>query len=69
MVFPLAVAGPMAWLQHSPAYLLFGLMSPAMMAGSFLSDAVAAAGPNAGAATGARRSARGDRDVSQAPLG
>ena len=38
MIVPLMVAGPMAWFQHSPAYLLFGLMSPAMMVGSFVSE-------------------------------
>ncbi len=38
MIVPLLVAGPMAWLQHSPTYLLFGLMSPAMLAGSVLSE-------------------------------
>ncbi|MDP9220075.1 MAG: FtsK/SpoIIIE domain-containing protein [Actinomycetota bacterium] len=38
MVLPLLLAVPMALLQHAPAYLLFGAMSPAMMLGSFLSD-------------------------------
>jgi DNA segregation ATPase FtsK/SpoIIIE, S-DNA-T family len=38
MVLPLLLAVPMALLQHAPAYLLFGAMSPAMMLGGFLSD-------------------------------
>jgi S-DNA-T family DNA segregation ATPase FtsK/SpoIIIE len=38
MLVPLLLALPMAWLQRAPAYLLFGLMSPAMMLASHVSD-------------------------------
>jgi S-DNA-T family DNA segregation ATPase FtsK/SpoIIIE len=38
LAIPLMLALPMAWIQHSPTYLLFGLMSPAMLLGNWLSE-------------------------------
>ncbi len=38
MALPLMLAVPLAWAQHSATYLLFGLMSPAMMLGSFVTE-------------------------------
>ncbi|WP_310961995.1 FtsK/SpoIIIE domain-containing protein [Nocardioides terrisoli] len=38
MLIPLAMGVLMAWLMSSPTYLLFALMSPAMMIGNLVSD-------------------------------
>ena len=56
MVVPLFLAVPMAWLQRSPAYLLFGLMSPAMMLGNVVSER----------RDGRRDGRRSERDVAMA---
>ncbi len=57
IALPLAVAAPIAWLQHSPAYLMFGLMSPVMLLGNHIADR-----------RGGRRTERRSRQVWSAQL-